>query len=114
MKHKRPVRGNCWVITIIYSLHFNFERYFLNNKGAGIISKPGEGRELGPQGAAASRVLTALCWRLQCPQPDQRGWHLSGRRLPVPLQGHRMGTQHTRRVVVQGSELGRTVVRAQA
>lgn len=114
MKHKRPVRGNCWVITIIYSLHFNFERYFFNNKGAGIISKPGEGRERGPPGAAAPRALTALCWRLQYLQTDQRRWHLSGRRLPIPSQGQRMGTQHRRSVVVKGGELGRSVVRAQA
>lgn len=63
MKHKRPVRGNCWVITIIYSLHFNFERYFFNNKGAGIISEPGERRELGLPGVATARGLAVLRWK---------------------------------------------------
>lgn len=96
MKHKRPIRGNCWVITIIYSLHFNFERYFFNNKGAGIISKPGEGRELGPPGAAAAHELTASHWRLEFPEPDLRGWLLGSREASHPLpavgQAQRMGT----------------------
>lgn len=45
MAHKRPVRGKRWVITIIYSPHFNFEHYFFNNEGAGVISERGEERE---------------------------------------------------------------------
>lgn len=95
-KHKRPVRGNCWVITIIYSLHFNFESYFFNDKGAGIISEPGEGRELGPPGAAAARGLAALRWRLEFPRPDRRAWHLSGsREASRPPSGRLKGWGHS-------------------
>lgn len=69
MEYKRPVRRNCWVITIICCLHFNFEYYFFNNKGAGIVSEPGERRELGLPAVAAPCVLPAML--------DQRGWHIS-------------------------------------
>lgn len=69
MEYKRPVRRNCWVITIICCLHFNFEYYFFNNKGAGIVSEPGERRELGLPTVAAPCVLTAML--------DQREWHIS-------------------------------------
>lgn len=74
MEYKRPVRRNCWVITIICCLHFNFEYYFFNNKRAGIVSEPGERRELGLPAVAAPRVLTAVL--------DQRGWHISRSRHP--------------------------------
>lgn len=58
MEYKKPVRRNCWVITIICCLHFNFEYYFFNNKGAGIVSEPGERRELGLPAVAAPLP----CW----------------------------------------------------
>lgn len=85
MKHKRPVRGNCWVITIIYSLHFNFEHYFFNNKGAGIISEPGEERALGHEGSGGSA----------CARPRDGASRVPGRtgeprgagRAPVPAGG---------------------------
>lgn len=85
MKHKRPVRGNCWVITIIYSLHFNFEHYFFNNKGAGIISEPGEGRALGPEGSGGSACARPRVGASGI--PGRTGEPRGAGRAPVPASG---------------------------
>lgn len=108
MEYKRPVRGNCWVITIICCLHFNFEYYFFNNKGAGIVSEPGERRELGLPAVAAPCVLAA--------RVDQRGWHISRSRHPeedfCPLMS-KDRTQQKRKAVARVVKPGRSVIRAQ-
>lgn len=108
MEYKRPVRRNCWVITIICCLHFNFEYYFFNNKGAGIVSEPGERRELGLPAVAAPRVLTAML--------DQRGWHISRSRILggdyCPLLS-KDRTQQKKKAVGRVVKPGRSVIRAQ-
>lgn len=108
MEYKRPVRRNCWVITIICCLHFNFEYYFFNNKGAGIVSEPGERRELGLPAVAAPRVLTAML--------DQRGWQISRSRHPegdfCPLVS-KDRTQQKGKAVAGAVKQGRSVIRAQ-